>query len=211
MNLEILNSFYPKICKNLCYIHETVGSRKNEGNNSNFPDLLISGSVGAANTSESIRTSDKKSVDSGAREMVVIKINIPNVCESSGTNGDSKVRGQSRGEKRWRARCRFPLVCSITIYKADIFPNKSFFSNLLHRTTDKLDVDSSCRGTGGSRTDTLSETDAVFCCAVVRIFIRPPVYLWTIACVRHCADSRNDLRPFFDYAASLRIHNRRYM
>lgn len=140
--------------------------------------------------------------------MAVIKINILNVCESSGTSGGSKVRG-SRGERRWwRARRRFPLVCSITIYKADIFPNKSFFSNLLHRTTDKLDVDSSWRG---GRTDTLSEAEAVFCCAVVRIFIRLPVYLWTIVCVRRCTDSRNDLRPFFDYAASLRIHNRSYM
>lgn len=138
--------------------------------------------------------------------MAVIKINIPNVCELRGAGGDSKIRG-SQGEKGWRrARCRFPLVCSITIYKADIFPNKSFFSNLLHRTTDKLDVDSSCRG---GRTDTLSEP--VFCCAVVRIFIWPSIYLWTIVCVRRCADSQNDLRPFFDYTASLRIHNRRYM
>lgn len=140
-----------------------MGSRKNEGNNSNFPDLLISGSVGVANASESIRTGDKKSVDSGAREVVVIKINIPNVCESSGTNGDSKVRG-SREEKRWwRARCRFPLVCSITIYKADIFPNKSFFSNLLHRTTDKLDVDSSCRG-GSYRYSLQNRHRFLLCC-----------------------------------------------
>lgn len=69
--------------------------------NSNFSDLLIFGGVRAAKASVSIRTGDKKSVDSGerAREVVVIKINIPGVCESSEPNGDGKVRGVPRGEK----------------------------------------------------------------------------------------------------------------
>lgn len=120
--------------------------------------------------------------------MVVIKINIPRICEPNGT----VKYARSRGEKRWRwARCRFSLVCSITIYKADIFPNKSFFSNLVHRTTDKLDVDGSWRGSG---TSIFSEADAVFCCAVAWIFIRPLIYLWTIVRrVQHRADSCNDL------------------
>lgn len=122
--------------------------------------------------------------------MVVIKINIPRICEPNGT----VKYARSRGEKRWRwARCRFSLVCSITIYKADIFPNKSFFffSNLVHRTTDKLDVDGSWRGSG---TSIFSEADAVFCYAVAWIFIWPLIYLWTIVRrVQHRADSCNDL------------------
>lgn len=126
---------------------EIAGSEKNEGNNLNFPFINFWKHRSRERVRiDSYRCGDKKSVDSGAREVAVIKINIPNVCEPSGTSGDSKVRGSQGAKEWWRVRCRFPLACSITIYKADIFPNKSFFSNLLHRTTDKLDVDSSCRG-----------------------------------------------------------------
>jgi len=72
--------------------------------------------------------------------------------------------GGSRRENRWRrTRRRSPLVCSITIYKADIFPNKSFFSNLVHRTTDKLDVDSSWQK---GRLDTFESCShfLLYCC-----------------------------------------------
>lgn len=64
-------------------------TRKNRSNNSHFSDLLISGNVGTANASGSIRTGDKKFVDSGTWVVVVIKINIPGICD---LNGDGKVR-----------------------------------------------------------------------------------------------------------------------
>lgn len=131
-------------------------------------------------------------------------------AERDEAGGGGKVRG-SQGERKGGGHdaCS-PLVCSITIYKADIFPNKSFFSNLVHRTTDKLDVDGSWR-TGGERGCPDAREPSPFS-AVLRGFLFGRRYIYGRAiCVRRRADSRrDDLLPFFDYAASPRIHNRRY-
>lgn len=108
--------------------------------------------------------------------MVVIKINILRVyANRTGRMGAVKY-ARSRGEKRWRwARCRFSLVCSITIYKVDIFPNKSFFSNLVHRTTDKLDMDGSWGGSGTS--DTLRSRRRFLLCCCMDFYLATDIFM----------------------------------
>lgn len=79
---------------------EITGSEKNERNNLNFPFINFRKRWSRKRVRiDSYRCGDKKSVDSGAREVAVIKINIPNICESSGTSGGSKVRGGRKERK----------------------------------------------------------------------------------------------------------------